>query len=255
MYYKGDVRDQSLLRVVCEGAECVFHLAALPRVQYSIEHIEETHEVNVDGTFAVLCAARETGVKRVVFSSSSALYGDQEKLPITEDMATNPLSPYALHKHIGEELCRLFSRLYGVETVSLRYFNVYGPHDDPHGAYALVISKFIDQRKRGHMLTIAGDGMNTRDYTHVEDIVRANLLAMSSLSVGHGEAINIGNGTQISVREVAACIGGEITHVPERVEPKHTRADISRARILLGWEPTISFQTGITELKHTAGLV
>ncbi len=254
VYHEGDIRDSALLGEVCADATYVFHTAALPRVQFSLEHPLETHDVNVSGTLMVLEAARKAGVTRVVYSASSSAYGNQEQLPLTESMPAHPISPYALQKYVGEQYSRLYAEVYGLSTVSLRYFNVYGPHADPFGAYALVVSKFVQQRKEGTPLTIAGDGTNTRDYTHVSDIVRANILASTSDAVGKGEVFNIGGGHNISVLEVAKLIGGEVTHIEPRLEPKNTLADTRKAKEMLGWEPTISFADGVRELMDIAGI-
>ena len=271
---------------IISGVHTVFHFAALPRVQYSIEHPIETNTVNVGGLLNVLEASRKGGVKRIVYSASSSAYGDQEKMPhhrstsrflsrfapkktmshhrstsrflsrfapkktmsLTEDMPADPLSPYGLQKYIGELYCKLFSRVYGLKTVSLRYFNVYGYRQDPEGAYALVIGKFLKQKAEGKPLTVTGDGTQTRDFTHVSDVVRANLLAMESEHVGSGEVINIGGGKNYSINEIAEIIGGPVEHVPARMEPHDTLADTTRAKELLGWEPQISLPEGIKEL-------
>lgn len=254
-YHEGSILDAELLEKVFDGADWIFHTAALPRVQYSIQFPKKTDETNIGGTVAVLDAAQKAGVTRVIYSASSSAYGNQDILPLVETMPGKPMSPYALQKHVGEEYCRLFSELHGLETVSLRYFNVYGPHADPQGAYALVIAKFIEQRKKGEPLTIAGTGKHTRDYTHVSDIVRANLLAAQSNRVGKGEVINIGGGKQWSVLQVAEMVGGAITAAPERVEPVATEADIRKAKELLDWEPKIRFEEGVAELKHLAGIL
>src|SRR3990167_843630 len=230
----GDVRKFDELKAAFTGAQCVFHLAALPRVQYSIEHPQETHETNVNGTLNVLLAARDCGVKRVVFSSSAAVYGDQEVVPLHEDMPAQPKSPYGLHKYMGEKYCKLFSELYGLQTVCLRYSNVYGPGADPNGAYALVVAKFLQQKHAGIPLTICGTGENTRDYVAVEDVARANLLAATS-TIGRGEIINIGSGRETSVNAVASLIGGAVEHVEARLEPIRSVADITRAKNILGW--------------------
>ncbi len=255
VYHEGDILDASLLSEVFKDAHYVFHLAALPRVQYSIEYPIKTNEANVTGTLNVLNVAKEMGVKRVIYSASSSAYGDQDQMPLTEGMEAHPKSPYALQKYIGELYCRLFSETYGLETVSIRYFNVYGAHADPAGPYALVVAKFIEQRLAGTPMTVAGDGTNTRDYTHVRDIVRANLLAAESKNVGKGEVLNIGSGKNYSVLEVAKLIGGDIVHIDARVEPKNTLADTSRAKELLGWVPQESFEDGVSELKKEAGLL
>lgn len=254
VYHEGDIRDIEILKNVFDGATLVFHTAALPRVQFSIEHPVETHDVNVTGTLNVLQIAKETGVRRVVYSASSSAYGDQETLPLIETMPVHPMSPYALHKYIGEAYCQLYAEVYGLETVSLRYFNVYGPHADPHGAYALVVAKFIQQRVDGQPLTIAGDGKNTRDYTHVSDIVKANILAGTKDSVGKGETLNLGGGHNVSVLEIAELVGGDVVHVEARLEPKDTLADTTKAKELLGWEPSVSFADGVAELRRIAGI-
>lgn len=254
-YHEVDIRDFAKMAPIMKGADVVFHEAALPRVQYSIEQPVETFSVNVDGTVSVLKAAHEGGVKRVVYAASSSAYGDQETLPLSEDLPAQPKSPYGLQKYIGELACSLWSEVYALPTVSLRYFNVYGPRFDPEGAYALVIGKFLKQRSEGAPLTITGDGTQTRDFTHVSDIVRANLLAAESPNVGKGEVINIGAGRNMNVNDLAALIGGEAVHVAPRLEPHDTRADNRRAKKLLGWEPTVTLEDGIAALKKEMGLV
>jgi len=249
-----DIRDLKKLQEVMTGAKYVFHLAALPRVQFSIENPIETNDVNVGGTLNVLKAAKDAGVSKVVYSASSSAYGDQIEMPLREDMPANPKSPYGLHKYIGELYCKLFSDIYGLPTVSFRYFNAYGPRLDPNGAYALVIGLFLRLRKEGKSLTITGDGMQTRDFTHVKDIVRANILAAESDAVGKGEVINIGAGENHTILELAKLIGGEIEYIAPRLEPHDTLADISLAKKLLGWEPTVSFKDGIAELRNLFGL-
>lgn len=250
-----DILDKEKLADAFQGVHYVFHTAALPRVQYSIEHPHETQEVNVGGTLNVLSTAREGGVRKVIYSASSSAYGDQARMPLTEDMLAQPKSPYGLQKYMGEHLARVFSEVYGLPTVSLRYFNVYGPGADPSGAYALAIAKFIKQRLDGSPITITGDGEQTRDFTHVRDIVRANILAAENDAIGNGEVINIGSGAQTSIKRIAELVGGDVLHVEPRLEPRHTRADNTRARELLGWEPTVSIEEGIAELKRLAGLV
>lgn len=249
VFHELDIRDFSSIAPVFEGAHFVFHLAALPRVQPSIKDPKTTHDVNVTGTLNVLVAAKDAGVKRVIYSASSSAYGNQDTLPLREEMEVLPLSPYGLQKYIGELECRLFSVVYGIETVSLRYFNVYGPRLSTDGAYALAIGKFLEQRKNGEQMTIVPDGKQSRDFTHVRDVVRANFLAAESPNVGKGEVINIGGGKNRSILEVAELIGGPWKFVEPRLEPKHTLADISRAKTLLGWEPSVSFEEGIQELK------
>jgi UDP-glucose 4-epimerase len=248
-YHDADVRDYEKIAPIIAGAKYVFHEAALPRVQFSIENPQETFSVNVDGLVSVLRAAHEGGVKRLVYAASSSAYGDQETFPLSESLPAMPKSPYGLQKYVGELSCKVWYDVYGLSTVSLRYFNVYGPKFDPEGAYALVIGKFLKQKKEGTPLTITGDGTQTRDFTHVADIVRANLLAAESTNVGKGEVINIGAGRNVSVNDLAAMIGGERVHVEPRLEPHDTLADNRNAKELLGWEPTIRLEEGIAELK------
>ena len=255
-YIEADIRNPDALREAFQGVDGVFHLAALPRVIFSIEQPQETHDVNVNGTLNVLIAARDAGVKRVVFATSSAAYGIQPPGPFKEDGSIKkPLSPYALQKLMGEEYCRLFAELYGLETVSLCYFNVYGPYFDPEGAYALVIGRFLKLRQEGKPLTVRGDGSMQRDYTHVHDVVRANVLAMTKNTVGKGEVINIGNGDPYSINDLVRMIGGESVSVPVLPgEMPYTHADNSKALRLLGWQPTIKLAEGIAELKTSFGL-
>ncbi|MBX4215892.1 NAD-dependent epimerase/dehydratase family protein [Candidatus Parcubacteria bacterium] len=248
--HEADIRDVEALKPIFKGASCVFHLAALPRVQFSIEHPIESNETNVIGTLNVLVAAKEAGVRRVVYSASSSAYGDQEKLPVTEDMPAMPKSPYGLQKYVGELYCRVWNEIYGLETVSLRYFNVYGNRQSEEGAYALVIAKFMKQKREGKPFTITGDGEQTRDFTHVRDVVAANLLAMESAKVGKSEVINIGAGRNVSVNTIAKLIGGPVEHIAARQEIRHNRADHRLAKRLLGWEPTIAVEEGIKELMR-----
>jgi UDP-glucose 4-epimerase len=243
-----DIRNYEDIAPVINGADLLFHLAALPRVQYSIEYPIETNEVNVGGTLNVLQAAKEGGVGRVVYSASSSAYGDQEVMPLHEGLPAMPASPYGLQKHIGEVYARLYSEIHGLPTVSLRYFNVYGPRLDPEGAYALVIGRFLKLKKEGKPLTVTGDGEQTRDFTHVRDVVRANLLAATSEKVGNGEVVNIGAGRNMSINALAKLFGGPVEYVPARKEPKNTLADNRKAKELIGWEPEVSFEDGLREL-------
>jgi len=255
-YVDLDIRNLEALNVICaEGFDGIFHLAALPRVTYSVENPILTHDVNVNGTLNVLMAAKENKINKVVFSSSSSVYGNQDAVPFKEDFVVSPISPYALHKFIGEHYCRLFNELYGLKTVSLRYFNVYGPYFDPEGAYALVIGKFLKQVKNGEPMTVCGDGEYFRDYTHVDDIARANILAMENSKVGSGEVFNVGNGDPHSVNDLVKLIGGEHIFVPERPgDVRQTHADFSKAKSMLGWEPTVKLEEGIAMLKKEFGL-
>ena len=250
IFYKEDIRNFEAIKKIIEGSKYVFHVAAKPRVQISIQNPRETHDINVNGTLNVLVASKDTGVKRVIYSASSSAYGEQDTMPLHEDMHARPISPYGLQKHIGELKCRVFSRIYGIETVSLRYFNVYGPRFvSEGGAYDLVIGRFLKQRKENKPMTIVPDGEQTRDFTQVRDVVRANILAMESDKVGKGEVINIGAGKNYSINQVAAIIGGPVVYIEPRLEPKHTLAENKKARELLGWEPKVTLEEGIEELK------
>ncbi|MCY4393405.1 MAG: NAD-dependent epimerase/dehydratase family protein [Chloroflexi bacterium] len=247
---EGSVADGEVVRSAVEGATWVFHLAALPRVQQSVDDPVGTHAINVNGTLNVLQAAREHGVERVVVSSSSSVYGDQETHLMTEDLAPNPLSPYGLHKLIGEQYADLFASLFGMQIVSLRYFNVYGPRQSAEGAYALVIPHFLRLRDEGKPLTVYGDGCQTRDYVHVDDVVRANLNAANSeLPVGRAVALNVGSGEETSVNEIAAMVGGEVEHIIPNprgaFEELRKCADTSRAKSVISWEPGILLAEGI----------
>jgi UDP-glucose 4-epimerase len=249
IFHKADICDLKSIKPIFRGARYVFHEAALPRVQFSIKHPAESHNANVNGTLNVLIAAKDAGVKRVVYAASSSAYGDPKSLPLVETMTANPKSPYGLQKYIGELYCRMFSLIYGLETVSLRYFNVYGPRNSSKGAYALVIAKFFDLKKKGKPMTITGDGTQTRDFTSVHDVVRANLLAMKSPKVGKGEALNVGAGRNFSVNKVAELIGGKSIHIAPRLEPHDTLASNKLALNLLNWKPKVKLEDGITELK------
>ncbi len=249
-----DITDLKSIELIFKNAKYVFHLAALPRVQYSIEHPQETNLVNVNGTLNVLTVSQKAGVKKVIYSASSSAYGDQSVMPLKENMPASPKSPYGLQKYIGELYCKVWNVVFQLPTVSLRYFNVYGPRNNAEGAYALVIAKFLKQRADGEPMTITGDGEQTRDFTHVRDVVRANILAMESDKVGKGEVINIGAGRNYSVKQIAELIGGPVVYIPARFEPRDTLADRLLAKKLLGWEPQVTIEEGIAELKSLASL-
>ncbi len=247
-FFEFNIADLDSIKDIFQRKDVVFHVAAIPRISRSIENPAETFNSNVTGTLNVLLAARDAGVKRVVYSASSSAYGIQDKLPLSEDMPARPLNPYALSKYIGEELCKEFTDLYGLDTISLRYFNVYGPRMDMQGEYATVIGKFLQLKSGGKPLTIVGDGKQTRDFTHVSDIVEANMLA-SQIARGGGEIVNIGAGNNRSVLEIADIIGGERVYIPERLaEIRDTLADISKAKKILGWEPKVILKEGINQL-------
>ena len=232
--------------------DVVFHLAAIPRVQLSIDHPAKTHHTNINGVFNLLMACKEFKVKRFVFASSSSVYGNQAKLPLEETMIPNPVSPYALHKLVGEQYCHLFNSIYGLDTVCLRYFNVYGPRQNPSGDYSNLIPKFIVKLQKNEVPQIRGTGDNTRDYTFVDDVVEATLWAgkLTNKKV-IGQVINIGGGKNHSINEVAKRIvaltksEARPTHGPAVIEPKDTLANIKKAKKLLGWKPRVSFEEGL----------
>ncbi len=253
-FHQVDIRDTAKLTELMQGYDIVVHLAALPRVQFSIAEPLLTHDVNVNGTLSVLEAARAAGIKRVVYAASSSAYGDQETLPLSVDLPPQPKSPYALHKYFGEEMLRLWNQIYGLETVSLRFFNVYGPHLDPDGPYALVIGRFLKLATEGQPLTITGDGEQTRDFTHVTDVVSAVIKATESKNVGHGEVLNVGAGQQTSINTLANMISPNVAYVSARLEPKHTQADISLTKSVLEWEPKTSLEQGLAALKAEWGI-
>ncbi|OGZ45441.1 MAG: hypothetical protein A3C84_00160 [Candidatus Ryanbacteria bacterium RIFCSPHIGHO2_02_FULL_48_12] len=256
-FYQCDIVDLESIRPAFTDVACVFHTAALARIQPSIENPRPAHDANATGTLNVLLAARDAGVRRVIYSASSSAYGTQLSLPCHEDMPANPQNPYAIQKFIGELYCRNFSELYGLETISLRYFNVYGPRQDATGAYATVVGIFLRQRLAEQPMTVVADGAEKRrDYTYVGDIVEGNILAMRSDTVGKGEVINLGCGKNYSVVEVAELIGGSYTYIPKRLgEALETLADNTKAATLLGWAPHTPFAEGVAKLKKEAGLI
>ncbi len=252
---EADIRELESIRRSFTGVHTVFHTAALPRVPLSIERPVETHLANALGTLNVLVAARDAGVRRFVFSGSSSVYGEQASLPLREDMAPNPLNPYALQKLIGERYCWLFHDLYGMETITLRYFNVFGPRMAVEGAYATVIGVFLRLRSEGKPLPIHGDGEQSRDFTHVRDVVRANLLAMDC-STADGCVVNIGGGNSLTINQIADMVGGARVVLPRRAgDMRHTLADFTRAAQTLGWHPQVRAEDAIRELvaAHDSG--
>lgn len=254
--FHGDMRHLEEIRPAFEGIDGVFHLAAMPRVPYSIQFPIETNENNVTGTLNVFVAARDAKVKRVVYSASSSAYGNQPRAPYTPDMKPNPLNPYAIQKYVGELYATQFFKLFNLPTVSLRYFNVYGPRMANEGAYVTVIAIFMRQKKAGEPLTIDGDGSQARDFTHVHDVARANYLAMTSEKAGHGEVINIGGGEKPhSVKDIADIIGGPVAYrEPRKGDPALTWADLTLTKELIGWEPQIKFGEGLRTLLRENGI-
>lgn len=252
-YHELDIRATDDIAKVMEGADVVFHLAAIPRVPYSVEHPVETTDVNITGTVSVLAAASKAKVRRIVNSASGSAYGMQDTLPLVETMIANPVNPYGLQKYVGELFAHIWPGVYGVETVSLRYFNVYGPGLDPTGPYALAVGAFLLAKKEGRPLTIFGDGTITRDYTNVKDVARANLLAAESKNVGKGETINVGAGRNVTIQYLAELINGSkegIQYGAPRIEAHDSQANNQKAKELLGWQPTVTLEEGIAELKQ-----
>ncbi len=251
-FFEGDITNLGELQKIFSEAkpEYVFHEAAIPRMPVSIKDPIGTSEVNILGTINVLKAAVDAGVKKFIFASSSSIYGNQKVLPLREDMVPNPMSPYGLQKYVGELNLRLFSSLYGLPTVALRYFNVYGPRIDVNSDYSLVVGKFLKLNKEGKPLTIFGDGKQSRAFCYVGDVVEANIKAMESGRVGAGEVINIGAQDSVSVNRIAELIGGGKKYLPPRAgDPMHTAADLSRATELLEWMPKVSFEEGLEKTK------
>ncbi|RMG47434.1 MAG: SDR family oxidoreductase [Acidobacteria bacterium] len=248
----GDVRDAGDAAAAVAGCEWVFHEAALPSVARSVEDPLGSHQVNVDGTLTMLLAARDAGVRRFVFASSSSVYGDSPTLPKVETQPPAPISPYGLDKLAAESYCALFHRLYGLPTVALRYFNVFGPRQDPASEYAAVIPRFIARMAAGKAPTIYGDGGQTRDFSYVENVVQANLKAAEAPESACGRAYNIACGQRVSLLELVARLGRllEVEIEPEHTDPRpgdirHSLADIGAAREALGYEPSVTLDEGL----------
>jgi UDP-glucose 4-epimerase len=249
-FVEGSIGDLSLLKRLFRNIDFVFHLAAISSVPRSIENPLATNETNVTGTLNVLLAARDSGVKKVIYASSTAVYGDTLTLPQREEMMPNPQSPYATTKLVGEYYCQVFQAVYGLPTVSLRYFNVYGPKQDPDSDYAAVIPRFIKTVSEGKPLIIFGDGEQTRDFVFVSDVVQANILAAESDVTG---VFNIGQGQRVTISELARQVihimnkdVGIIHQDPRVGDIRHSLADISKAR-LFGYEPQYDLQRGLRE--------
>ncbi|HAE83396.1 MAG TPA: LPS biosynthesis protein WbpP [Ktedonobacter sp.] len=250
-FKRGDLRNFDDVKAAMRDVEVVFHQGALASVPRSIADPVASLETNINGTHNVLLAAKESGVRRVVYASSSSVYGDTPTLPKREDMPSNPMSPYAVHKYTGELLCRVFTHIYGLETVALRYFNVFGPRQDPNSEYAAVIPRFLTALIQKRRPIVFGDGQQTRDFTYITNVVQANLLAAISPDA-IGRAINIGCGEQISLNTMLHMAGEllGITVEAEYREPRsgdvrHSLADITLAQRLLGYQPTIGFREGL----------
>ena len=251
-FVQGSLADEAALQKALEDVELVFHEAAIPSVPRSVENPRQTHVASVESTFSLLLAARDQKVRRLVYAASSSAYGDQPTLPKIESMLPEPLSPYAVAKLVGEHYCQVFTRVYGLETISLRYFNVFGPRQDPSSQYSGVISRFISALLSGERPVIYGDGEQSRDFTYIDNVVDANLKASESTK-GIGQVINVANGERISLNQLLSevkTLTGRPDVVADYQSPragdvKHSLADISRARNLLGFEPQVDLRSGL----------
>ena len=252
---EGDLRSYERVHAAVRGAEVVYHEGALPSVPRSVQDPLTTTAVNVEGTLNVLLAARDEGVRRIVNASSSSVYGNAGELPKVESQAPDPISPYAVAKLAAERFCTSFSRVYALESVSLRYFNVFGPRQDPASQYAAVVPRFIRAIAAGEPVTIYGDGEQSRDFTYVDNVVSANLLGADA-AAAHGEILNVATGGSITVNELADAIGALLGRPVEKIyEParkadvRASWADLDEARRVLGYEPQVAFEEG---LRRTA---
>ena len=255
-YHEIDIADEanlSIIENVLDKCDTVFHCAALARVQPSILNPIKYELNNTIGIMNMLKCSVDMDVRRFVYSASSSAYGSTKKLPSKESDKPNPISPYANQKYYGELCCKMFSKVYNIETVSLRYFNVYGERQNLGGAYATVVGIFLNQSINKKPLTINGDGDQRRDFTYVGDVVSANILAAKSKNVGKGEVINIGNGENLSINELAKNIGGEVIYNKALNEPFANLADIKKAKKLLDWEPTTDLISWIKNYKKLKG--
>jgi nucleoside-diphosphate-sugar epimerase len=250
-FFNADICDLETIRPCFAGVDYVIHLAALPSVPRSVADPLSANRVNIEGTLNVLLAAREAGVKRVVFAASSAAYGDNPILPRVESHEPRPMSPYALTKVAGEYYCQIFTRLYGVEAVALRYFNIFGPRQNPHSQYSGVLSKFIAAYIEGTTPTIFGDGEQSRDFTYIDNVVDATLRACTAPNAP-GRAINVGVGGRFTLNQTIALLnqifGKQVTpryDPPRSGDVLHSQADISLARQLLGYEPKVPYEQGL----------
>ncbi len=251
---EADIRDYRVVREAVEGVDFILHQAALPSVPRSVMDPFMTNEVNVGGTLNILDAAKNAGVKRIVYASSSSVYGNSEILPKSEDMSPEPISPYAVSKLAGEKYCKVFSGVYGLETVILRYFNVFGPGQDPTSQYSGVIATFINAFLDRRPLTVYGDGEQSRDFTFVDDVVEANLLAVSCSLNHSGEVFNVARGKTVTLNQMIDTVkdifdrDNEVTYTgPRSGDVRHSEADISKIKVKLGFKPRTSFKEGLTK--------
>ena len=254
IYHELDISFQdniNPLKKILKNTDSIFHCAALARVQPSIDNPIRYEINNTMGIMNVLKSASDANVRRLVYSASSSAYGPTDTLPSKEDDPVNPISPYANQKYYGELCCKMFSKVYKIETISLRYFNVYGERQNLGGAYATVVGIFINQLLEGKSMTINGDGTQRRDFTYVGDIVNANILAAQSLKVGKGEVINIGSGKNISINTLANMLGKNKIYLDPVNEPFANLADITKAKELLNWKPLVDLNSWIKEYKFS----
>ena len=250
---EADLLDLEAIKSACRGVDYVLHEAAIPSVPRSVLNPLENNQANVDGTVNVLVAARDAKVKRVIYAASSSAYGDTPTLPKREDMSPNPISPYAVAKLASEYYMASFFRCYNLETVALRYFNIFGPRQDPTSQYSGVLAKFITQMLKGERPTIFGDGSQSRDFTYVDNVVHANLLACKApADEVAGKVFNVATGTRIDLNEMFAVLKkltgypGDPKHAPERAgDVKHSLADLSRSEKHLGYKPQVNFEEGL----------
>jgi len=250
-FLHGDLADEQVSQAAVQGVDCVLHQAAIPSVQRSINDPIATNRANVTATLNLLECSRKANVRRFVYAASSSAYGDAEVLPKVENMPINPLSPYALQKWAGEHYCKLYHRLYRLETISLRYFNVFGPAQDPHSEYSAVIPKFITALLSEKSITVYGDGEQSRDFTYVENVVEANLCAAEAGSAA-GSVYNIGCGERVSLNTLIGMLeenigvkANVIYSEPKPGDVRHSLADIAAARRILGYEPKVKFNEGL----------
>jgi nucleoside-diphosphate-sugar epimerase len=247
----GDLTDPATATDAVRGCEVVLHQAAIASPSLSISEPRQSHDANINATFNVLMAARDAGVRRLVYAASASAYGDDPIQPKTEDMPANPLSPYALQKHVGESYCQMFTRYYNLPTVAIRYFNVFGPRQRPTSPYSGVLSLFIEAALSGTTATIYGDGGQTRDFTYIDDVVDGVLRAVAAPDAP-GEVINVATGGRISINDAWARLGSILGPLPDPIyqparagDLRHSQADIGKAARLLGYAPRVAFEEGL----------
>lgn len=263
---EGDIRDMETVEEAVAGVECILHQAALPSIPRSVKAPITSNDVNVGGTLGILSAAHKAGVRRVIFASSSSVYGDADALPKHEGMTPRPLSPYAVSKLTGEHYMHVFARLYGLETLAIRYFNVFGPRQDPTSQYSGVIAKFMTHALRGEPFRVNGDGLQARDFTFIANVVRANLLALKAPSL-NGEVVNVACGIRVTLLEMIAALNRltnqdlPVLHQADRVgDIRFSQASITAAAEILGYEPIVGFEEGLERTlewyraRHESGL-